>query len=61
MAIREISSNEIEIPSGGIAWTTPVAVALADSASLGPLVWAFGFGYAIGTLGYNIYARHVYP
>ena len=51
--MQTLSPQQTEQASGGIAWTTPVAIALADTASLGPLGTAFGFGYGIGTLVYD--------
>jgi hypothetical protein len=53
--MEQLNSQEIDFASGGIAWTTPAIVALADSGVVGPLVWSFGVGYAIGTLAYNAY------
>lgn len=41
--------------AGGIPWTTPAAIAIADTASFGPLGAAFSIGYGIGTLVYNNY------
>jgi hypothetical protein len=55
VAIQDLEIQEIEEVSGGLPWTTPAMVALADTASLGPLVWAFGIGYTIGTVAYYSY------
>lgn len=52
--VYAISMENAENVSGGIPWSTPALVALADSASLGPLAWSFGFGYLIGTAIYKI-------
>ncbi|MBJ7311289.1 hypothetical protein ACFOLJ_03685 [Rugamonas sp. CCM 8940] len=53
MTIHELSGIEANEVSGGIPWTTAASVALAESASLGPLVWAFGMGFVIGTTKYK--------
>ena len=51
--MRTLSHVQTEQATGGILWTTPWLVALADSASLGPLGIAFGAGYSVGTFIYN--------
>ena len=48
-----LSNEDTTTASGGIAWSTPALVALADSASLGPLAWSFGIGWLIGTAIYH--------
>nr|WP_245615798.1 hypothetical protein [Andreprevotia chitinilytica] len=55
-ALKDLTMEEVNDVSGGIPWTTPALVALADTGSLGPLVWAFGIGYGIGTLAYNYFS-----
>lgn len=47
--------EETDEVGGGLAWTTPALIALADSGSLGPLALSFSFGYGVGTLMYNYY------
>jgi hypothetical protein len=44
--------NEVEVSevNGGLAWSMAAGAALADTGSLGPLVWAFGVGYGVGSL-----------
>ncbi|WP_156970563.1 hypothetical protein [Andreprevotia chitinilytica] len=54
--MKDLTMEEVNDVSGGIPWTTPALVALADTGSLGPLVWAFGIGYGIGTLAYNYFS-----
>ena len=51
--MRTLSCSETRQTGGGILWTTPALVAIADTASLGPLGMAFSAGYGIGTLIYN--------
>ena len=52
--VYAVSIEQAESASGGLPWSTPALVALADSASLGPLAWSFGLGYVIGTAIYHI-------
>ena len=51
--MQTLSHAEAGQTAGGILWTTPAAVAILDSASFGPLVGAFGAGWAIGTFIYD--------
>ena len=51
--MQTLSSSQADQASGGILWTTPALVALADSGCIGPLGAAFGAGYAIGTYIYQ--------
>jgi lactobin A/cerein 7B family class IIb bacteriocin len=51
--MRELTTKEIEEVNGGIPWAAPVLVALADTGSLGPLVFAFSAGYAVGGWAYR--------
>jgi hypothetical protein len=46
--METLNEDQITDVSGGISWTTPAMIALADSGSLGPLVAAAGLGWAIG-------------
>ena len=48
-----LSHAETEQTTGGILWSTPAAVAILDSAAFGPLVGAFGAGWAVGTFIYD--------
>ena len=48
-----LSHQQTEAASGGLPWGMPALAALADSASLGPLAWSFGLGFAIGTVIYH--------
>ncbi len=54
--MHTLTARQTEQASGGILWTTPALVAIADSAALGPLAFAFSVGYGAGTL---IYARYL--
>lgn len=58
--MKMLSTQEVEEVSGGLPWTMPAMAALADTGSLGPLVWSFGIGYGIGTLGYNAWSSYYY-
>lgn len=51
--MQMLTHSQAEQTSGGILWTTPALVAIMDSACFGPLVGAFGAGYAIGTVIYD--------
>lgn len=51
--MQTLSSPQTERAAGGLLWTTPAMVALADSACVGPLGAAFGAGFAIGTFIYQ--------
>ncbi len=51
--MQTLSHSQAEHATGGILWTTPAFVALADTASLGPLGLAFSVGYGAGTFIYN--------
>ncbi len=51
--MQTLSTQQTQQASGGILWTTPALVALADTGSLGPLAFAFSMGFGIGTLIYN--------
>lgn len=53
--MHTISSVESQRASGGILWSSPAMLAIMDSAALGPLVFAFGAGYAVGTFLYDNY------
>lgn len=54
--MQELSKAEIEEVSGGVYMLAPVTIALlAESATWGPIGFAFGAGYAAGTLLYNRY------
>ncbi len=49
-----ISQAQASQTAGGIPWLAPVTVAMvSDSAILGPLGFAFGVGYGIGTFIYH--------
>lgn len=51
--MQTLSPQQTQEASGGILWSTPALVAVADSAALGPLAFAFGAGYAVGTWLYQ--------
>lgn len=51
--MQTLTPTQSEQASGGILWTTPVAVAILDAASLGPLALAFGAGFTAGTYIYQ--------
>ena len=51
--MQTLSAQQTQQASGGIAWTTPALVAIADTGAFGPLVASFGAGWAIGTWIYN--------
>ena len=57
--MKALTMEEVNDVSGGIPWSTPAAVAIADTGSLGPLTWAFGVGYGIGTLISNAYSTQI--
>ena len=54
--MQTLSPQQTQQASGGILWSTPALVALADTASFGPLAASFGAGWAIGTY---IYANFI--
>lgn len=51
--MQTLSSSQTEQTAGGILWSAPAAVAILDSAALGPLAIAFGAGYTVGTYIYQ--------
>jgi hypothetical protein len=55
--MQELNKLEIDNVSGGIPLFGAVALAaFSDTAIYGPLGWAFGAGFAIGTIGYHYFA-----
>lgn len=61
MILRVLSVEEVGSVSGGIPYGTAVTVALLDTASLGPLVLAFGVGYVVGTVIYDNWKLDWWP
>ena len=51
--MQTLSPQQTEQASGGIPWGAPAFAAILDSAALGPLVFSFGAGYAVGTWLYQ--------
>lgn len=47
--MQTLATSRTDRAAGGILWSTPAMVAILDTASFGPLVGAFGAGYAVGT------------
>jgi hypothetical protein len=52
--METLDEDQVTEISGGISWGTPALIALADTGSLGPLVWSFAVGFAFG----GMIARH---
>ena len=54
--MRDLNSAEMQEVNGGIALLTPFTGALLlESSIYGPLTFAFGAGYAVGTFLYDNY------
>ena len=57
--MHTVTPLQAEQTAGGMLWSTPALVAIADSGCVGPLGAAFGAGYAIGKYIYQTWLSEV--